>query len=80
MCRHVIKKKYIFSFRFKEVLKPENVYNLMEDGGPKRALEEHCGAGKEVSSQLRIISCGGDGTTGWILSVMDSMNLSQGNF
>ena len=52
----------------------------MEDGGPKRALEKHCDLNKELDSRLRIVSCGGDGTTGWILSVMDSMNLPEGRY
>lgn len=57
--------------RFKEILDEERVYNLSEDGGPKRALVEHC-----QTENLRIIACGGDGTVGWILSVMDSMKSS----
>merc|ERR1712110_109847 len=55
----------------KEILDEERVYNLSEDGGPKRALVEHC-----QTENLRIIACGGDGTVGWVLSVMDSMKSS----
>ena len=36
--------------RFKEILNEERVYNLSEDGGPKRALVEHC-----QTENLRII-------------------------
>ena len=36
--------------RFKDVLDEERVYNLSEDGGPKRALVEHC-----QTENLRII-------------------------
>ena len=36
--------------RFKEILDEERVYNLSEDGGPKRALVEHC-----QTENLRII-------------------------
>ena len=64
--------------RFKDVLDAENVHNLTEDGGPKLALTKHLDASKPHNNQIRIISCGGDGTTGWILSVMDAMNLPAG--
>ena len=50
----------------------------MEDGGPKAALTKHCDPNNPSFNQIRIVSCGGDGTTGWILSVMDSMNLPEG--
>ena len=36
--------------RFKEILNEERVYNLSEDGGPKRALIENC-----QTENLRII-------------------------
>ena len=36
--------------RFKEILDEERLYNLSEDGGPKRALVEHC-----QTENLRII-------------------------
>jgi len=58
--------------RFKEILDENKVYNL-SDGGPRQALEEH--GHKE---NLRLIACGGDGTVGWILSVMDSMSFPNG--
>lgn len=54
--------------KFKEVLDETRVYNLSEDGGPLKALQEHL-----ETDNLRIIACGGDGTVGWILSVMDKM-------
>lgn len=57
--------------RFKEILDSSRVYNLAEEG-PKRALEEHWG-----KPNLRIIACGGDGTVGWILSVMDALDLPR---
>ena len=36
--------------RFKDILNDDRVYNLSEDGGPKRALQEHKG-----TENLRII-------------------------
>jgi len=58
--------------RFKEILDENKIYNLSE-GGPRKALEDH--GHKE---NLRLIACGGDGTVGWILSVMDSMSFPPG--
>jgi len=58
--------------RFKEILDEDKIYNL-SNGGPKKALEDH--GHKE---NLRLIACGGDGTVGWILSVMDSMSFPPG--
>ena len=63
--------------RFKEILNSENVHNLIEEGGPKPALQKLCDINKERKHLIRIVSCGGDGTTGWILSVMDAMNLPE---
>jgi len=58
--------------RFKEILDENKIYNL-SNGGPRKALEDH--GHKE---NLRLIACGGDGTVGWILSVMDSMSFPPG--
>lgn len=59
--------------RFKEILDEDRIYNLCEEGGPRKALEDH-----KRTDNLRIIACGGDGTVGWILSVMDSMTFPRG--
>jgi len=59
--------------RFREILGDERVYDLKEGGGPRQALEDH-----QAVDNLRIIACGGDGTVGWILSVMDSMSFPSG--
>jgi len=61
--------------RFKEILGESRVYNLNDEQnpGPKKALEKHI-----YEEDLRIIACGGDGTVGWILSVMDSMTFPRG--
>jgi len=58
--------------RFKEILDEDKIYNLSK-GGPRKALEDHGHLGN-----LRLIACGGDGTVGWILSVMDSMSFPPG--
>jgi len=61
--------------RFKEILNEDRVYNLSDEDhpGPAKALEDH----KNVE-HLRLIACGGDGTVGWVLSVMDSMTFPKG--
>ncbi|XP_075044313.1 diacylglycerol kinase zeta isoform X2 [Mixophyes fleayi] len=50
-------------------LNPRQVFDLSQ-GGPKEALEMY----RKVPS-LRILACGGDGTAGWILSVLDQLRL-----
>ena len=60
------------------MLESGNVHNLMEEGGPRAALEKHIDLSRTDNNHIRIISCGGDGTTGWILSVMDTMKLPAG--
>ena len=72
--------RYLFFHlqRFKDILDSEHVHDLTEDGGPKLALTKHLDVSKPHNKQIRLISCGGDGTTGWILSVMDAMNLPAG--
>uniref|UniRef100_A0A3Q3JK47 Diacylglycerol kinase n=1 Tax=Monopterus albus TaxID=43700 RepID=A0A3Q3JK47_MONAL len=50
-------------------LNPRQVFDLMK-GGPREGLELY---GKVPN--LRILACGGDGTVGWILSVLDQLKL-----
>ncbi|XP_063293951.1 diacylglycerol kinase zeta isoform X4 [Pelobates fuscus] len=50
-------------------LNPRQVFDLCQ-GGPREALEMY----RKVPS-LRILACGGDGTVGWILSVLDQLQL-----
>ncbi|KAM4617915.1 diacylglycerol kinase zeta isoform 3-T4 [Discoglossus pictus] len=50
-------------------LNPRQVFDLSQ-GGPKEALEMY----RKVPS-LRILACGGDGTVGWILSILDQLHL-----
>ncbi|XP_053321248.1 diacylglycerol kinase iota isoform X4 [Spea bombifrons] len=51
-------------------LNPRQVFDLSQEG-PKEALELY----RKVPN-LRILACGGDGTVGWILSVLDELQLS----
>ncbi|XP_066523267.1 diacylglycerol kinase zeta isoform X2 [Hoplias malabaricus] len=50
-------------------LNPRQVFDLTQ-GGPKEGLEMY----RKVPN-LRILVCGGDGTVGWILSVLDELKL-----
>ncbi|XP_062824014.1 diacylglycerol kinase zeta isoform X1 [Anolis carolinensis] len=51
-------------------LNPRQVFDLSQ-GGPKEALEMY----RKVHN-LRILACGGDGTVGWILSILDQLRLN----
>ncbi|XP_058431748.1 diacylglycerol kinase iota isoform X13 [Marmota monax] len=51
-------------------LNPRQVFDLSQEG-PKDALELY----RKVPN-LRILACGGDGTVGWILSILDELQLS----
>ncbi|XP_074853675.1 diacylglycerol kinase zeta isoform X4 [Carettochelys insculpta] len=60
--------KIIRSFMW--YLNPRQVFDLSQ-GGPKEALEMY----RKVHN-LRILACGGDGTVGWILSILDQLRLN----
>ncbi|XP_072528403.1 diacylglycerol kinase zeta isoform X1 [Salminus brasiliensis] len=60
--------KMIRSFMW--FLNPRQVFDLSQ-GGPKEGLEMY----RKVPN-LRILVCGGDGTVGWILSVLDELQLN----
>nr|XP_033784302.1 diacylglycerol kinase zeta isoform X3 [Geotrypetes seraphini] len=60
--------KIIQSFMW--YLNPRQVFDLSQ-GGPKEALEMY----RKVPT-LRILACGGDGTVGWILSILDQLQLN----
>ncbi|XP_073423642.1 diacylglycerol kinase iota isoform X7 [Dendrobates tinctorius] len=51
-------------------LNPRQVFDLSQEG-PREALELY----RKVPN-LRILACGGDGTVGWILSVLDDLQLN----
>jgi len=55
----------------KNFLHRDNVFDLTK-GGPKPGLEKH-----KLNSNLKIIACGGDGTVGWVLSVLDEMDFGS---
>lgn len=52
---------------FQWFLNPRQVFDLTQ-GGPKFGLQLY-----RNCPNLRILACGGDGTAGWILSVLDQM-------
>lgn len=53
--------------KFQWLLNPRQVFDLGQ-GGPRPGLELY----KKVPN-LQILACGGDGTAGWILSVLDEI-------
>uniref|UniRef100_A0A8C7TXT0 Diacylglycerol kinase n=1 Tax=Oncorhynchus mykiss TaxID=8022 RepID=A0A8C7TXT0_ONCMY len=55
---------------FMWILNPRQVFDLSQ-GGLREALELY----RKVPN-LRILACGGDGTVGWILSVLDELGMT----
>ncbi|XP_053108303.1 diacylglycerol kinase iota isoform X11 [Hemicordylus capensis] len=51
-------------------LNPRQVFDLSQEG-PRDALELY-----RKMPNLRILACGGDGTVGWILSILDELQLT----
>ena len=57
--------------KFQWLLNPRQVFDIMEHGGPEPAIEMF----RRVAN-ARLLACGGDGTVGWLLKVMDKMQLA----
>lgn len=55
------------------LLNPRQVFDITTMRGPRYGLETF----RKLSSALRILVAGGDGTVGWVLSTLDALNWPQ---
>ena len=55
--------------KFQWLLNPRQVFDLT-DGGPGQAIEMF----RHVPN-IKLLACGGDGTVGWLLSVLDKITI-----
>uniref|UniRef100_A0A674C8D3 Diacylglycerol kinase n=1 Tax=Salmo trutta TaxID=8032 RepID=A0A674C8D3_SALTR len=60
-----------FLRKFKQLLNPAQVFDLM-NGGPQLGLRVF-----QKFATFRILVCGGDGSVGWVLSELDKLNLHK---
>jgi Diacylglycerol kinase catalytic domain len=63
----------LFFFSFKSHFRGRNLifFNFLFPCNPRRSLEMF----RKVPN-LRVLACGGDGTAGWVLSVLDQIGIS----
>ncbi|KAM6909137.1 diacylglycerol kinase delta isoform 2-T2 [Xenentodon cancila] len=60
-----------FLRKFKQLLNPAQVFDLM-NGGPELGLRLF-----QKFATFRVLVCGGDGSVGWVLSELDKLNLHK---
>ncbi|KAJ8348780.1 hypothetical protein SKAU_G00273690 [Synaphobranchus kaupii] len=60
-----------FLRKFKQLLNPAQVFDLM-NGGPQQGLRLF-----QKFATFRILVCGGDGSVGWVLSELDKLGLHK---
>lgn len=58
------------------ILGPQQVFDLT-NGGPRPGLQTYVSDAGDAFEYCRVLACGGDGTVGWVLSVLDEMNLKN---